>query len=465
VQAPRSAWLVLLVLVLVASPYAAQPSCTDWQECREQALAARERDDGEAFHDLAWRAVQTGPRNDPALLFLVARAQSVSGRPHDALVMLQRLLSRGIDLTDTETSDDFRRVRSLPGWTDLVERVRATAAASSSAEPERKADATTGGESAARPRRNPKTAASPRRLDSPSTSTSAASLLPTTPAASGGPKTAAANSSLPLPEALRAPRALAYDRVSGRVLLADDDTETLKVLSELSGTAVDLVSRGWGGPYRTTAIAIDPARGDLWVAATAQDPESAPAPAVVHRVQLVSGRLLESVPVDANHGAVALSSLAVTGNHVLVLDTAGSRLYELSAGRKTLRRRATFAVADTTSLAVADSDTAYVAHAGGVLRVALASGRATAVRAAADIAVDRIRWMGWHGRSLWGVQEQRDGGHVAVRWRLDSRGRRITARDVLGPAASPAAAIMRDEFFYVGVQPDGTAAIHRLALR
>ncbi|MEZ5288579.1 MAG: hypothetical protein R2712_27985 [Vicinamibacterales bacterium] len=37
----------------------------------------------ERAHDRAWRAVQQGPKDDPALLFLLARAQALSGRPED----------------------------------------------------------------------------------------------------------------------------------------------------------------------------------------------------------------------------------------------------------------------------------------------------------------------------------------------------------------------------------------------
>ena len=47
------------------------------------------------FHDLAWRAVQKGKPNDPDLMLLLARAQSLSGRPGDALVMLGRIVDLG----------------------------------------------------------------------------------------------------------------------------------------------------------------------------------------------------------------------------------------------------------------------------------------------------------------------------------------------------------------------------------
>src|SRR4029450_10027156 len=70
---------------------------------------------------------------------------------------------------------------------------------------------------------------------------------------------------LPVPEAVGAPVAMAEDAVSGRIVTPDESSDTLKIVSELSTNAVDLVSRGWAGNYRTTAIAIDGRRGDLWV--------------------------------------------------------------------------------------------------------------------------------------------------------------------------------------------------------
>src|SRR5262245_28278649 len=90
---------VVSALALALSPPSQSPpdrSCTEWRDCRQRALAAAERGDYELFHDLAWRAVQTGPARDPDLQFVLARAQALSGRPHDALVMLERLADAGI---------------------------------------------------------------------------------------------------------------------------------------------------------------------------------------------------------------------------------------------------------------------------------------------------------------------------------------------------------------------------------
>ena len=114
----RLVLLLPVALISIAAQPSAQVTCSSIQECRELALAAQQRGDVEAFHDLAWRTVQTGARNDAALMFLLARAQSVSGRASDALVMLKRLADRGVDISEAETSDDFRRVRNLAAWAE-----------------------------------------------------------------------------------------------------------------------------------------------------------------------------------------------------------------------------------------------------------------------------------------------------------------------------------------------------------
>ena len=52
-------------------------------------------------------------------MYLLARAQALSGRPHDALVMLQRLAEMGVP-SDGDTNEDFSRTRQLPGWPERV---------------------------------------------------------------------------------------------------------------------------------------------------------------------------------------------------------------------------------------------------------------------------------------------------------------------------------------------------------
>ena len=127
----------LLVLAVSTIAWTEVPSlaqdCRDWQECRQLALDAAKREDYNAFHDLAWRTMSLGPKNDPSLMILLARAQSLSGRPHDALVMLQRLASMGV-ATDAATSNDFERVRALPAWAEFEAKVSGTPAPTRTAE-------------------------------------------------------------------------------------------------------------------------------------------------------------------------------------------------------------------------------------------------------------------------------------------------------------------------------------------
>ena len=124
-----------LLMSLHALVAQVEPTCTRWKECQQLALEAAEREEFETFHELAWRAVQTGQPNDPDLMFVLSRAQSLSGRPDDALVMLRRLAERGIPHLEAETLNDFSRMRDMAGWPNLLEEMRNIASASARATP------------------------------------------------------------------------------------------------------------------------------------------------------------------------------------------------------------------------------------------------------------------------------------------------------------------------------------------
>ena len=108
----------LLALLLSQTP----APCLDVSECRRLATDAAARGEAELFHDLAWRAVQKGKPNDPELMLLLARAQSLSGRPGDALVMLTRMADLGAG-RDVSADPDFAHVRALSGWPALEARL------------------------------------------------------------------------------------------------------------------------------------------------------------------------------------------------------------------------------------------------------------------------------------------------------------------------------------------------------
>src|SRR5262245_60903935 len=243
--------MIVASLVFLAS-LAQQPSagslCTEWHQCRELALAAADRGDYEVFHDLAWRAVQTGPPKDPGLMLLLARAQSLSGRPHDALVMLQRLAEMGVG-TDAATSDDFVRTRQLPGWPEVQARLeqaggpdRAGPAAPASA-----ALSPAVGRGGASPAPRPSATGAPATAvatPAPPAATPAPSAAATIPSPSKPPAAAVAP---PAAEALRfstnrlALGGLAYDSVSHRFLVGDRLGRKVVVVSEGSASVIDLV--------------------------------------------------------------------------------------------------------------------------------------------------------------------------------------------------------------------------------
>ena len=110
--------ILLVLLLLNQSP----PPCADAADCRRQSVDAAARGEYEQAHDYAWRAIQKGKKNDPDLMLVLARAQSLSGRPGDALVMLGRIVDLG-GTPDIANDPDFARVRALPDWAALGARL------------------------------------------------------------------------------------------------------------------------------------------------------------------------------------------------------------------------------------------------------------------------------------------------------------------------------------------------------
>jgi hypothetical protein len=305
--------------------------------CRAAALDARARHDYETFHDLAWAAYRRGRANDPEAMLLVARAQSLSGRPGDAIVMIERILALGAT-TDAGTSDDFALVRTLPRWKEIAAKIE-TAAARGSAPPapptpeRRQPDPK---RSAPEPPAVKPPSADPPlkpRATDPPPEPPAKTTPPDRPAASGR-----TSSTTALPKRAPGaplefttplvPTALAYDAVSRRYIVADRQARRIAVVDENTGHAATFVG-ALGALGDIEGIAIDARQGDLWVISSHS---SGP---VLQRMQLISGRTLTEVRLDAFEGQIVAVAF-VPGSGLVVADDSGT-LWSLSPSGKPRR--------------------------------------------------------------------------------------------------------------------------------
>src|SRR4051812_10280952 len=234
-------------------------------------------------------------------MLVLARAMALSGRPGDALVMLGRAADRG-SLPDVTTDPDFSSVRSLSGWPDLEAKL-------------------TGAPRAPAP-------------SAPSAPPALAPSAPSAPLAPSAPRDS--------PEALAFdapnlnPFALAHDAVSRRFVLGDRRAHRLLVIDEVSHNVTTYVTAQTAGFYDDlTALTIDVPRGDLWVAsARGEGRERA---SVVHKLQLISGRLLTEVRAPDAAAPLRIVSLAVMPDGtVYALDGAGERLFRVRPGTRSL---------------------------------------------------------------------------------------------------------------------------------
>ena len=431
---------LLVVVALVAAPVSAgqAPDCSTWQDCREKALAAAKAEDFEQFHDLAWRAFQKGPKNDPALMTLVARAQSLSGRPHDALIMLQRLAALGV-ATDAADSEDFRRVRALPGWADLETRLTGTPSVKPAA-PESVPPAA--------PPREP--APKPKAGGPPAAVKEATPDKTGVPAAAGEAAVALRFTSEPF-----VPAGLAYDTVSNRFIVADRRERKLSVIGERSQRMSNLIGAESGGFGEIGGIAIDRREGDLWVASTPSD-----GGAKLHKLQLISGRVLWSAGIVAGGPPATFGDVAVTpSSDILALDVGNRRIFRLKHQPGDTREAAVVLSLDAKvpiSIAPASDTVVYVAHRDGVSRADLANESVRDLKASDGVDLTSLAWLRWHRGHLLGVQRAADDTYRIVRIRLNGNGTatRLETLERGVMLASPASvALSADTLYYLTVVP------------
>lgn len=438
--------------------------CGDAADCRAKALAARAAGDYEHFHDLAWRAVQKGKPNDPQLMYLLACAQSLSGRPDDARVMLGRLADQGV-IADAETNPDFAQVRAMNDWPELEARLRAlgppTVTADSEASaasvrppghPEVRA-ARPSGSSEASPARvtpNPAPVSSPPASEAPShanppspprtssetSPTSAPKTLaearptsvPKPPADTRG--ASGAPDAVPAPDfdpASLAPIGLAHDAVSRRFVIGDRLSARLVIVDDLSHHVVTLVGRDAGFYDRITGFTIDTRRGDLWVTSTRAGDAAA---SRLHKLQLVSGRVLEQIEAPES---VALADVAVSPDGTVYgLDASGAQLLRLRPGGTTLDVVMPIAGGRPIAIAAAADRELYVATAAAILRVDPVARTAVAIKS--RVPLTSIQALAWAPGALVAIQH-RETGTVLLLLRLDPSGLRTAGEHVLAPAA------------------------------
>ena len=479
-----------VVLVLLATPvliHARLQECKDAASCRQLATEAKERKDYDAFHDLAWKAMNLGSRNDAAAMTLLARAQSLSGRPLDAVVMLQRLAAMSV-FTDVATSDDFERVRALPSWGELEGKLSGKGAPTPTAAPAALAPSVTaapepvvpskgkpaGRETAApkieKPAPVPETAAAaskPAAVEAPPPPPPASEKLspvkPTLGSKSAKPASAAAE---PLRFATSGVAAvgLAYDAVSGRFIVGDRTERRLLVVGERSGRLASLAGID-AGASELTAFEIDAREGDLWVVSG-----GAGRPSSLHKLQLISGRILSSIPLPEDQSPARFADVAVTPQSVLVLDSEGRRIFRAAKRGRTLDVALRLAVPAATVLAPASDSIVYVAFDRGILRADLATRSMSVVEASPKVDLAAISWMRTFRGSLVALQQTAAGTSRLVRIRIDDGGKSVRAVDVLDEniaiAGPTSAALAESAVYYLNrVSDSGDVIVKTILLK
>jgi hypothetical protein len=256
------------------------------------------------------------------------------------------------------------------------------------------------------------------------------------------------------------PAGLAYDRVSNRFIVGDSDARKLTVVDEGSQRVANLAGAQSAGFGSIAALEIDVREGDLWVVSSppaGSAPPAAGAPsaaAILHKLQLISGRVLYAVALDPEFGEARFTDIAVTaGSSALVLDAAGRRVFVAQPGSRRLALALQLDVAEPSSLAPESESLVYIAHREGLIRADLAARRARPVTASAEVTIGGLTRVRWHRGTLVGVQASGDGTHRIVRLKLDRSGRRVTALEVLDRSLQmrdpTAAALSGDRFFYL----------------
>ena len=442
-------WFMACCLALTCgatAPAAARQAaaCTGVPGCRAETESAIAQKDFERAHDLAWRTVQQGPRNDRALMFLLARTQALSNRPDDALVMIRRLAESGA-IVDVR-AEEFARMRELPDW-PAVESLLAGVASPSVA---------------------------PAPLAPVAPVAPLALLAPLAPLAPPPPMSpVAVEDAGHFTSGDFSPGGLTCDAVSKRFVFGDRPGRKLLVVAEGSDHSIDLTRADVAGFLDVTALEIDTTNGNLWVASAEADGRGA----ILHRVQLISGRPIASFVVPETLAPVIPADVTMTSAGVLLLDASQHRVLVLRTGATTLSVFADLGDVVPLSMTASRQDgVAYVTHRDGLLAIDLKTRAVIAVPAAKAAPLDGIERLRRHGGGFVGLQALPDGSRRLVRLTLGAQGRSVSRLRVMdvpvptGTASIPLAVCGNTLGYLVGnpersTQPPSTAwTIRRIQL-
>jgi hypothetical protein len=257
------------------------------------------------------------------------------------------------------------------------------------------------------------------------------------------------------------PVALAYDSASRRFVVGDSHDNKLIVADEVFNHVNDLIGAASAGFGRLSAVEIDTRRGDLWVTSS-----EANGLASIHKLQLVSGRVLARLDMPQSLKPIAISDFAVLDSGgLLLLDSAGGRLVPVKSVAGPFERAIPLKVTGAASLATAEGRV-YVAHERGLSVVDLADGRVIEVAAPKGASLRGLRRIRWTRGTLLALQKDGDFTRM-VRIRLSRRGQAATGIEPLdrgAASAGTALTISRDAAYYVAITKDGPA-IRRVRLR
>src|SRR5262249_27838709 len=147
------------------------------------------------------------------------------------------------------------------------------------------------------------------------------------------------------------------DAVSRRFVVASREARRLSVVDEFSQHVATL-SGTQAGFDDIAALEIDPLVGSLWVVSSPREQGSP----TLHKLQLVSGRVLSTFQPATHSGPARFVDVAVAGRSiVLVLDEPGKRILRLRPGGAALETAARLADSGAVSLAPAGEGIVYVA--------------------------------------------------------------------------------------------------------